>query len=277
MLRSILVGLDGSPYSDTALEMSLRWARRFGATLIGLGIVDEPAIRDPGGLMIGSGHYKPILDEKHLAEARQKVDQFLDHFTGQCNQFSVDCHRLKETGNPAKEIVEEAQRCDLVVLGQQSYFHFETQEGPGQTLFEVLRKAPRPVVTVPQQIVQSDAIAVAYDGSLQAARATQSLVNTGLCDTRDVHVLTVAEDEQQAQRMAGRAIEYLGYHGIDAKLHALPEEGEIGDVLLEHAAKLGVGLIAIGAYGKPAIQQFFFGSTTTTVLKNTTLPLLVYH
>ncbi|MEQ8786993.1 MAG: universal stress protein [Pirellulaceae bacterium] len=277
MLRSILVGLDGSPYSDAALEVALRWARRFGATLLGLGIVDEPTIRDPGGLMIGSGHYKPIVDEQHLADARKKVDQFLDHFERRCGEEHVACRRLKETGEPAREIVEEAQRCDLVVMGQQSYFHFETQEGPGETLFDVLRESPRPVITVPRESSASDSIALAYDGSLQAARATQSLVNTGLCEGSDVHVLTVAEDDKDAHSMAARAIEFLGYHGVNATLHAAPESDSTGDAILEQAAKLGVGLIAMGAYGKPAIQDFFFGSTTTTVLKKTTLPLLVYH
>lgn len=277
MLRSILVGLDGSPYSESALELSLRWGNRFGATLLGLGIVDEPTIRKPTGLMIGGGHYKPIVDEQHLAEARRRVDRFLDHFSTECAAAGVASRRLKETGDPAGEVIEEAQRCDLIVMGQQSYFHFETQEGPGETLFEVLRKSPRPVVTVPQQTRAADTIAVAYDGSLQAARALYALLGSGLCHDCDVHLLTAADDQSNAERIAGRAVEFLGYHRISATLHLLPGDGEIGDAILAEAERLGAGLIAMGAYGKPAVQEFFFGSTTTRVLKTTTLPLLLYH
>jgi hypothetical protein len=40
-VQTVLVGLDGSPEADAAVELSLRWARAIGARLVGLGIVDE--------------------------------------------------------------------------------------------------------------------------------------------------------------------------------------------------------------------------------------------
>ena len=44
MVRSILIGLDGSPHSETAVQLGVQWAHRFDALLTGLGVVDEPAI-----------------------------------------------------------------------------------------------------------------------------------------------------------------------------------------------------------------------------------------
>jgi nucleotide-binding universal stress UspA family protein len=44
MLRSILVALDGSPWSETATTLALDWAARFDARLLGLGVLDEPSI-----------------------------------------------------------------------------------------------------------------------------------------------------------------------------------------------------------------------------------------
>jgi nucleotide-binding universal stress UspA family protein len=44
MLRSLLVALDGSPWSETATTLALDWAARFDARLIGLGVLDEPSI-----------------------------------------------------------------------------------------------------------------------------------------------------------------------------------------------------------------------------------------
>ena len=69
----------------------------------------------------------------------------------------------------------------------------------------------------------------------------------------------------------------MGYHDITATLHCLPHQHDIGDAILAPADQLGAGLIAMGAYGKPAVQEFFFGSTTTRVLKTTTLLLFLYH
>jgi nucleotide-binding universal stress UspA family protein len=47
MLRTILIGLDRSAYSETALEMALDWGRRFGAMLVGLAVIDEPVAPRP--------------------------------------------------------------------------------------------------------------------------------------------------------------------------------------------------------------------------------------
>jgi len=44
MLRSILVALDGSPWSEAATTLALDWAARFDARLLGLGVLDEPSI-----------------------------------------------------------------------------------------------------------------------------------------------------------------------------------------------------------------------------------------
>jgi hypothetical protein len=38
MVRSILVGLDGSAFGDSALQFGLGWAQRTGASLVGLGM-----------------------------------------------------------------------------------------------------------------------------------------------------------------------------------------------------------------------------------------------
>ena len=37
MLRSVLVGMDGSAYSEATVELGIRWAQRWNAVLVGLG------------------------------------------------------------------------------------------------------------------------------------------------------------------------------------------------------------------------------------------------
>ena len=39
MLRSILVALDGSPHCESAIELSIRWAKQLDANLAGIGII----------------------------------------------------------------------------------------------------------------------------------------------------------------------------------------------------------------------------------------------
>jgi nucleotide-binding universal stress UspA family protein len=89
MLKSILIGLDGSAYSDSAIELGIEWARRFDALLVGLGIIDEPTIRGPEPVPMGAAYYKERRDDLRMHEAQVKVEQFLEHFTLRCTQAGI--------------------------------------------------------------------------------------------------------------------------------------------------------------------------------------------
>jgi nucleotide-binding universal stress UspA family protein len=80
VLRSILVALDGSPWSEAATTLALEWARRFDARLIGLGVVDEPSIDRGEPVPMGAYEYKKNRDETRLADAHQRGLGFLDDF-----------------------------------------------------------------------------------------------------------------------------------------------------------------------------------------------------
>src|SRR5690349_12916355 len=73
MLRSVLVGVDGSEYSVAAVELGIQWARHSGAVLVGLGIIDAPTISKPEPVPLGGSAYKIHHDASLLADASHKV------------------------------------------------------------------------------------------------------------------------------------------------------------------------------------------------------------
>ena len=62
MLRNMVVGVDGSAGSTTALELAIRWAQQWDAGLVGGGIVDAPAICKAQPVPIGGIAYKVHRD-----------------------------------------------------------------------------------------------------------------------------------------------------------------------------------------------------------------------
>jgi len=58
MIRSMLIGLDGSSYSGVAIELGLQWSKKSGALLVGVGITDESMICQPEAVPLGGGAYK---------------------------------------------------------------------------------------------------------------------------------------------------------------------------------------------------------------------------
>lgn len=277
MLRSVLIGLDGSAYSTSAMELGIIWARRFNTLLVGLGVIDEPTIRAAEPVPLGGMHYKHHRDDVRVQDARRKVDKFLERFAKRCAEAGVSARSLENVGQPWEQILIEAQRYDLILLGQQTYFHFETQQSPCETLHRVLRNSPRPVVTAPERLGDGSAVVVAYDGSLQAARALQSFQTSGLHQGQRVHVVSVAGQQSEATRHAERAADFLRFHEIDAQFHALASSAAPAEAILETVRRLNAGLLVMGAYGQPTLREFFLGSATRTVLKECPTPLFLDH
>ena len=135
MLSSILVGLDGSDYSHSAIEVGI-YLRKTGALLVGLGIVDEPTIRDAEPRFIAGGvpYAEPVLYRERIASARREVELFLSQFSLRCAEADVACKVLEDVGLPYEQIEQQAERYDLILMGQQTRFHFETQEGYDDTV-----------------------------------------------------------------------------------------------------------------------------------------------
>jgi nucleotide-binding universal stress UspA family protein len=62
MLRSVLVGVDGSAYSTAAVELGIRWAQRNEAALVGLGVIDAPTTCKTQPVPLGGSAYKAHRD-----------------------------------------------------------------------------------------------------------------------------------------------------------------------------------------------------------------------
>lgn len=277
MIRSILVGLDGSTFSGSAIALAIQFARQFDAMVVGLGVVDEPRIRQGDFVPLGASAYKERADNIRLAQATRKVDQILEQFSLRCSEAGVASKVLEDVGAPHEQIVREAQRYDIIVLGQQTYFHFATQETPCETLKTLVKNSPRPVVTVPEKLSEGKAILIAYDGSIQAARALQTFQAIAYNGVAPIHVISVAAEHVEACRHLDHAREFLAFHDIQSTPHPIVSSAAVAQALLQHIGPLDIGLVVMGAYGQPTLREFFFGSVTQTFLKECPVPLFLYH
>ncbi|MDH3716961.1 MAG: universal stress protein [Planctomycetota bacterium] len=275
MLKTILLGLDGSEYCEACVNLGIRWARQFDCMLVALGIVDEPSIR---GDATWEGRRVTAVFDHLVDDARHRIEHVLEKFALRCSEEQVSFKLLEDVGYPDAQIFRESERYDLIMLGTQTYFHADTQSRPCKTLESVLRNAPRPVTAVPKSANDGDGILVAYDGSLQAARTLQAFVSSGLPALGDVQVLYVGSEKSvAAAKVVDRAIEFLDFHDIKARPLKIVTLDPPGKVLVETAAQQNARLLVMGAFGQSKIREFFVGSATCTVLQATQVPVFLYH
>ena len=277
MPQSMLVGLDGSEFSDAAVALGLRWATQSGATLVGLAVIDQAVISAPAVAPAGSGVIAAFGEDPKLSAARKTAGGLLARFTASCAGANVTAATVQEVGDPAEAILTQAQRHDLILLGLETHFRAASPLEPCDTLDRVLRSPPRPVVAVPDELGEGDTAVIGYDGSLQAARTVAAYFATGLAARYQNVVVTVHEDIDEAEKIAGRAVEYLTRHGVAAKARPVETRLDPAAILLDHTLQLKAGLLVVGAFGRSALHDFFFGSTTRGILRDSRVPVLMFH
>jgi nucleotide-binding universal stress UspA family protein len=216
--------------------------------------------------------------EARLADVQRHVGQLLEQFAKRCAQVGVAHAEVKAVGSPHELIAAEAQSCDLVLLARASHFRFTARDDESdEILKKVLKDTPRPIVVVPATLLPDGPIVIAYDGSLQAARALAAFQATRLGELGEVHIISVDASAAVATQNAERARTFLSQHRIEAVLHALESSAPPAKVILEQVRRLNAGLLVMGAYGQPVLREFFLGSVTRTLLSETPIPLLLFH
>jgi nucleotide-binding universal stress UspA family protein len=274
MLRSILVALDASPWSEAATDLAIEWSKRFGAKILGLGILDEPGIRAAEPAPIGVSRFKIERDEARLVEANEQVKRLVARFKSVCEVAGVCVDTIQLTGDPKECILHQAHAVDLVMLGSETHFRFATQEVPDSTLAKVLRTSPRPIVTVPRQSPAGTGLLVAYGGGREAARMLQTALLLGLACDETIHILAVRKPDRSAEALAPLAIQFLEAHDARYQLHLLESNAGPADVLLEQVGIIRPRLVVMGAHGEHRWRDLFSDSVTRMVVRSCPVPVL---
>jgi nucleotide-binding universal stress UspA family protein len=273
VIGRILVALDGSEHADVAAALALGWARRFGAGLVALGILDEPTIRGAEAVPVGGAAYKRQRDEARLVDAQRRIVEFLLGFRERCQLAGVPCAVIEDVGVPDQQIVLEAEMCDVVVLGRRTNFHFETQEVPDRTLSHVLRRSPRPIVIAPSSPAAGEGVLVAYGGGLEVARTLQVFALLGLAGDEPVDLLTIDADAGVVEQRLERAAVYLRAHDVEPRLHRVVTDAAPGPIILDEVRRRRPRLLVMGAHGHHPVRDLFFTSVLRTVLRDAPVPV----
>ncbi|HET7503327.1 MAG TPA: universal stress protein [Kofleriaceae bacterium] len=274
----ILVCLEGSPSTARAIEVALELARSLPATLVGLAVVDEPDIVAGAATSIGGASFRRDRDAALLEDARERARDWLDGLIARGQAAGVAVRALELAGRPAELILEEAPRHDLIVLGRDVNFRFETQDRDRYTRDRILRRAGKPILVVPDPLaITGTAAMVCYDGSPAAIRALHGFAASGLARGRRVHVATVHDDGATAYEIAARGCALLAEHGVEAVPENVVSTESIPGALLTRRAALGAGLIVLGGYVPSPLARLVWGSVTHELLEHTVVPVFLHY
>ena len=144
-MSGIVVGIDGSPNSERALDWAMRQAAAVRAPLTVITVHEVPKSYWGGIPVVGPGD-EPLLET--LRRAAEEMTQKVAGRLGDAGPASVTVHAV--SGFVVKELVDASQDADLVVLGARGASGF-TRLIMGSVSNEVVQHSACPVVIVPHK------------------------------------------------------------------------------------------------------------------------------
>jgi len=278
MIQNILIPTDGSDYGKTAIAYGVYFARKLNAQLTGLHVVDIRLIRGPVFTDIsGSIGLPPYQEFLPVIESGldAKADAILQDFRGQCEAAGVHPETKKVTGMIDETIIEEGRKCcDWILLAQRGeHFHIEGGAILGSTAQSVVRRSGKPVLVTPEHFREIKSMAIAYDGSAPAHKALKLAAELSKQAAWPLFVVMVAADRTSGENISKKAEAVLAAFKIDSAAMILT--GKEDKALLKFIREGTVELLVMGAYDHNRLRELLVGSTTSTVIRKSTIPVLL--
>lgn len=274
MFAHIAVGLDGSPHSAAALELALQLARRVGGVVHGvhvidLALVEGSFIADISGAM----GVEPLvnLTPQVRTVLHDLADTIREHFEDRAAEAGVATHFHLAEGSVPPTLVEQSRACGLVVVGKRGVNARYHGDLLGPVCERLLRLAEVPVIVTPEQVRDIRRVLLAYDGSSKADHALRWCGELARALDAAVTVVTAADDDATAGPLLERARDHLA--PLTAELETRWAPGEPADVVAEAAAATS-DLVLVGSHGHSRIVEMVLGSTTESVVRRLTLPVM---
>lgn len=277
MLKRILVVLDGSESARAAKQYALTLAQRMKAQLTGAAIIDTPWITAAQTEPLGGAAYKIHSDRTVIKKTRERIRTLLKNFSEQCTAQDIRFEIRELEGFPATEIETLSQEHDLIVIGKTTDFHLNLDKDTDLTVKHIAHDNPRPLVVVTDKEVTSDTVLIAYDGSLQSARALHMYLLLGIGHGKKHRILSICRRQDEAECIAQRAANLCVHHGLEITTEGVATLRAPEKVILEKVEEHKASLIVMGAYGEQSLKEIFFGSCTEHVMEKTRVPLFIHR
>jgi nucleotide-binding universal stress UspA family protein len=273
VIRRILIPLDPSPFSESALILGCNIAKVYNAEVTGMVILDIPGIENSiGPVPIGGIHLAEKLENEKKEEAKIRIEALLDKFKTKCTEEGVKHREAERQGSPSTQILNESIYYDLLITGLRSYFHFETSEKYGQSLDTLLKESITPIYGVPEKLPFSGIpdrkirILIAFDGSPLAARAMQRFSYLVSPDLYEITLLNSSDNKEEGEIILSRAEEYLNSHHITDIKKIWTGDNIIKVIENEYYESMD-GFV-IGAHSHEGFFDFLVGSLTKFLVKS---------
>lgn len=283
-MGKIIATLDGSVYADSICQLAA-WAADKTSSPITLLHVAEPhtEMKTKGDLSgsIGLGANSALLekltklDEEHGRFEQKKGQIILNMGTSELKKFTdIDPEIIHRRGSLVEIIQELEAESELVIIGKRGEHHYLDKGHMGSNLEQVARSIHKPILVVTEKPNPITKFLLAYDGSEVSKKAIDYVINQPLLKGLECHLLKVGQANSKTQAILQEAESKLQSASINVT-STIIEESSIENAISTYVENHQIDLLVMGAYGHSKIRSLFLGSTTTALICQSSVPLLL--
>lgn len=276
--------IDGLDATAAVIDSAAWSARRLHAPLTLLHALERPEPLPPVGDysgLIGVGAQEVLLqrlnelDDERSKIAHQAAEQMIQEALKHVDPASVPAlHTFLKDGNLTDVLLEQEPNTRLFVLGKGFRATIARKLRLDHRVESVIRSVKQPVlVTTASTFVPPTNFVVAFDGSATSLRAVQVVARSPLLRGLDAQLVIAGEPSVEVLEQLHGAqllLEDAGFKVTTKIVPGVPEEA----IPAFLAARQDTFLV-LGAYGHSRIRQLIVGSTTTALLRLSSVPVLV--
>ncbi len=279
----VLACVDQSGFAQHVADYGAWAARRIGATLELLHIIDRQAILPSGedhSGAIGFDAADNLLDrlssedEKHMRAARERGRLFLGELRERAQQADAGHVDVRQRyGELVDTLLEQEENTQLLVLGRRGESAEATQRDLGRNVERVVRALHRPILTVTEGFREPQRVMFAFDGSAVTRRGVEMIANSALFPGLPLLLLMSGKVTPDGRKKLVWAREVLEVAGFDVETSLQPGDAEA--VIARTARERDIDLLIMGAFGHSRLRSLLFGSKTADLLRSSSIPTLL--
>jgi nucleotide-binding universal stress UspA family protein len=271
MIETVLVATDGSEGGATAERYGVALAAKLGARVLGLSVVEERFARGwrDEGLGVAAPANEPI--EAFLSARADAACRRLGELA-RARGVELSCESARGISDDA--IVERGKQADLIVLGRDGEHAGFRTALIGSTAEGVLRKTSKPTVVVPSAAELNGPVLLAFDGSPGSRIAARLAVELAGRLGEGIHVFVDSKDKGRSAARFDEVRRLLGSPNVPVR-EAASTLGRPDAKIIDAAREAGAGMIVMGAFGRSRIHEYFLGSNSAAVVRNSPIAVLL--
>ncbi len=277
-MKSILVPTDFSEQANFALDLAKQLAKKHGASIQLLHIVEQP----------GSHYLTPVtgggqdqMDNVYVLRLIEKVKAQLRNITNELSQQNIQATYQIKIGNPFKHISSQIkdEDFDLIVMGTQGISGID-EVMVGSNTEKVIRHASCPVVTLKAKVelenIKELVFALSYFD--QSDHLANRLKEIQKMFSAKVHLVTInTPGNFLIERNVAKSLnEFIKTHQIEDYTINIYSDITEEEGILHFAEDRNAQAIAMATHGRTGISHLLAGSLSEDLVNHSILPVVTF-